>query len=63
MERVKAVESKRGLGPIERSREPAGTQNLSALMNDPVHPTVTEVQGDIMDSGCVEDAEVRRTGG
>jgi hypothetical protein len=32
-------------------------------MNGPVRPTVTEVDGDIMDFGCVEDAEVSRTGG
>jgi hypothetical protein len=30
-------------------------------MNEPIHPTVTKIHRDVMDSGCVEDAEVFRT--
>jgi len=63
MERVEAVEGERSHGSIKRSRKPAGAQNLSALMDDPVRPTVTEVDSDVMNSGCVENAEVSRTGG
>jgi hypothetical protein len=32
-------------------------------MDDPVRLTVTEVDSDVMNSGCVENAEVSRTGG
>lgn len=57
MECVEAVESECCVRPIECSWEPAGAQKLSALVDDPVRPTVTEIDGEVMDSGCVEYAE------
>lgn len=63
MECVEAVESENRLRPIKRGREPAGTQKLSMLADEPVCLTVTEIKRNVMDSGCVKDAEVFRSGG
>jgi hypothetical protein len=38
-------------------------QKLCALMDDPIRPTVTEIYGNEMDSGCVENAKVCRPRG
>ena len=57
MEHVKTFKSKRRLGPIKRRREPTSAKELSALVDAPVHPTVTEIDGDGMDTRCVNDAK------
>lgn len=63
MKKVEAVETEHSLRAIKGSRKPAGAQKLCALMDDPVRTTVTEIDRNIMDSRCVEDAEVCRTRG
>jgi hypothetical protein len=61
MESVKGFKSKCSLGTIKRRREPARADNLSALKNHPVLPTVTEIDGNVMDARCVKNAEFFRT--
>jgi hypothetical protein len=43
MERVEAIKCKNSLRPINCSREPPGTQELSTVMNDTIGSTVTEI--------------------
>ena len=63
MECVEAVECENCFQLIEHGREPASMQKLSALMDEPVCATITEINGDVMDSRCVENAEFFRASG
>ena len=63
MKCVKAVKTECSFGAIESGRKPAGAQKLSVLMDEPIRPTVAEIDRNVMNSGCVENAEVCRTEG
>jgi hypothetical protein len=62
VEGVKTLKGKGGHRPVARCGEPSGTQELSNRVNITVHSTVTVINRNIMNSSCVENAEVcRRT--
>lgn len=63
MKCVEAVKTEGCLRAIESRGKPAGAQKLSVLMDEPVHPTVTEIDRNVMNSRCVENTEVCRTRG
>ena len=50
MECVEAIKCKGSLRPIESGREPASTQELSAIVDDTICPTITEIDGYIVDT-------------
>ena len=60
MKRVETVECKSSLRPREGSREPASTHELSATVNDAIRLAITEIDRNIMNSCCIEKAEVGR---
>lgn len=61
VECVEAFKSESGLQSINRRRKPTSAQKLSVLVDDPIRPTATEIDGDVMDIRCVKDAKVFRT--